>query len=134
MGIVSLECKVTQAVASAQGGQPNTDNPNCLLDLDVSEYSMKELQLGILTGMESSIAGSTGCFHTMLTIDRNAKRVFMSFTRTQYADKYDKIRPDTCGMPPRTQVLMNCTAWPRIRKKGATPPRYCDFSSAEDKH
>jgi hypothetical protein len=44
MGKVSLECKVTKAVVWADKGKPDTDNPNCLLDLDTSEYSMKELQ------------------------------------------------------------------------------------------
>jgi hypothetical protein len=135
MGRVSLECKVTQAVVLSDGNDstPNPDNPNCSLDLDLSTYSMKELQKGVLTGMESSIAASTGCFNTMLTIDRNTKRVYLAFTRTRYADNYDKTRPGTCGVAPRTQVLMNCTAWPKIRSKGPTPPRYCNFSGASDK-
>jgi hypothetical protein len=54
---------------------------------------------------------------------------------TKAADNYDKIRAGTCGsggVLPRTQVLMNCTGWPRLRKQGA-PPRYCDFSNASDK-
>jgi hypothetical protein len=127
---VSLECKVTMAVVYAQSGKPDPDNPNCSLDLDSAAYSMKELQKGILTGIRNF---ATGCYNTMLTIDRNAKRIYLSFTRTEYADKYDKIRPGTCGMPPRTQVLMNCTGWPRIRKNGQAPPRYCDFSSSRDK-
>jgi hypothetical protein len=128
-GKVSLECKVTMAVVWAKSVRPDPDNPNCSLDLDFSAYSMKELQEGILTGIETS----TACYNTILTIDRNTKRVYMSFTRTESADKYDKIRPGTCGMLPRTQVLMNCTGWPRIRKHGRTPPRYCDFSSSSDK-
>ena len=96
---------------------------------------MKELQKGVLTGMETS---SSLCYNTMLTIDRNTKRVYMSFTRTKEADNADKIRPGSCTLP-RTQVLMNCTGWPRIRKnkqagaQGRTPPRYCDFSSSSDK-
>jgi hypothetical protein len=129
MGKVSLECKVTTAVVWAHSGKPDLDNPNCSLDLDASTYSMKELQKGILTGMETS----TGCYNTILTIDRNAKRVYLSFIKTQYADKYDKIKSGTCGMPPRTQVLMNCTAYPRMRNHGRTPPRYCDFSNSSDK-
>jgi hypothetical protein len=131
-GRVSLECKVTKAVVWADSAKPDPDNPNCSLDLDASAYSMKELQTGILTGAETS----TGCYNTMLTIDRNTKRVYLSFTRTKYADNYDKIKPGTCGALPRTQVLMNCTGWPRIRaqrKQGGTPPRYCDFSSSSDK-
>ena len=130
-GRISLECKVTQAVVWATSDKPNTDNPNCSLDLISSSYSMKELQKGVLTGIEESSA----CYNTMLTIDRNTKRVYMSFTKTKDADKYDKIRPGTCGGSlPRTQVLMNCTGWPRSRKGiGRTPPRYCDFSSSSDK-
>lgn len=130
-GKESLECKVTKAVVWDQSGNPNPQKPNCSLDLEASEYSMKELQKGVLTGTETF--ASTSCFNTMLTIDRNTKRVYMMFTRTQYADNYDKIKPGTCGLAPRTQVLMNCTAWPGIRKQGQTPPRYCDFSSSSDK-
>jgi len=129
VGKASLECKVTKAVVWATSDKPDTDKPNCSLDLDSSAYSMKELQKGVLTGIETS----TGCSNTILTIDRNTQRVYMSFTRTKYADNFDKIRPGTCGMLPRTQVLMNCTGWPRIRKQGRTPPRYCDFSSSSDK-
>jgi hypothetical protein len=129
VGRVSLECKVAKAVVWAESNKPDPGNPNCSLDLDSSAYSMKELQKGVLTGMESS----TGCYNTILTIDRNTKRVYLSFTNTKYADNYDKIRSGTCGVLPRTQVLMNCTAWPRIRKQGGTPPRYCDFSSSGDK-
>jgi hypothetical protein len=127
----SLECKITKAVVWATSDKPDSDNPNCSLDLDSSEYSMKELQKGVLTGMEP--LASTSCFNSILTIDRNAKRVYLSFTRTQYADNYDRVKPGTCGGPPRTQVLMNCTAWQKIRNKGRTPPRYCDFSSSSDK-
>jgi hypothetical protein len=123
-----LECKITKAVVWASAGKPDTDNPNCSLDLDSSSYSMKELQKGILTGIEES----TGCFNTLLTIDRNTKRVYLSFTRTKFADNYDKIKPGTCGALPRTQVVMNCTSWARSRKGGG-PPRYCDFSSSSDK-
>ena len=101
-GRASLECKVMQAVVWATSDKPNTDNPNCSLDLNASTYSMKELQKGVLTGMETS---SSLCYNTMLTIDRNTKRVYMSFTRTKEADNADKIKPGTCGMLPRTQVL-----------------------------
>lgn len=131
MGTVSLECKVTRAAVWPQSDKPDVDNPNCSLDIESSTYPMKELQRGVLTGME--ILGSTGCYDNALTIDRNAKRVYMSYTRTKYADNYDRTRPGTCGVPPRTQVLMNCTAYPRMRAKGRTPPRYCDFSSSSDK-
>ena len=123
-----LECKITKAVVWASDGKPDTDNPNCSLDLDSSSYSMKELQKNTLTGIEES----TGCFNTLLTIDRNTKRVYLSFTRTKSADNYDKIKPGTCGALPRTEVLMNCTSWARSRKGGG-PSRYCDFSGSGDK-
>jgi hypothetical protein len=130
-GKASLECKVTKAVVSADSNKPDTNNPNCLLDLEISEFSMKELQKGIVTGIEPS---SSLCFNTMLTIDRNTKRVYLSFTRTKEADNADKTLPGVCRLP-RTEVLMNCTGWPRIRQmsKQQTPPRYCDFSSSSDK-
>src|SRR5262249_9470833 len=121
---MGLECKVTQASVYAESGKPNPDNPNCSLDLSSSTYSMKELQKGVLTGMEEN---SSACYNTILTIDRNTKRVYLSFTRTKSADNIDKIKPGTCGMLPRTEVLMNCTAYPRLRKHLQTPSRYCDF-------
>ena len=123
---VGLECRVTQAIVVATPDKPNPDEPNCSLDLNYSDYSMKELQKGVFTGMELS----TTCWDSILTIDRNKQRVYLSFTRSQDADK---TLPSVCGKLPRTQVLMNCTGWPRIRKHGQTPPRYCDFSSASDK-
>jgi len=129
-GKISLECKMTKAVVWANPESPNADKPNCSLDLDSAAYSMKELQKGILAGVDDS----TSCYQSMLTIDRNTKRVYLSFTRTKYADNYDRIRAGTCGSAPRTQVLMNCTAWPKLRKKqGTAPSRYCDFSSSSDK-
>jgi hypothetical protein len=125
----NLECKVTQAVLWAHPGKPDTDNPNCSLDLSSSMYTMKELQKGVLTG----IAETAACINTMLTIDRNTQRVYLSFTKAKGADKLDKIKPGTCGSLPRTEVLMNCTGWPRLRKQGQVPPRYCDFSNSSDK-
>ncbi len=126
-----LECKVIKTSIWADSSKPNTESPNCLLDLDVSTYSMKELDRGILAGIETG----TGCFNTMLTIDRNTKRVYISFTKTEYADKYDKTLPNICAAA-RTQVLMNCTPYARMRanKGGATAPsRTCDFNGVNDK-
>lgn len=128
-GRMSLECKVTRASVYASSGNPDPNNPNCSLDLSSSTYSMKELQNGVLTGMQADSA----CFNSILTIERNTQRVYMSFMRTKEADNYDRIRPGTCSASSRAQVLMNCTGWPRIRKQGRTPPRYCDFSSSRDK-
>lgn len=124
----NLDCKLTKAVVWANPEKPNTEQPNCSLDLDMSVFSMKELQRGILSGIETS----SSCYDTTLTINKNTKRVHLSFTRTQYADNYDKTRPGTCGAAPGVQTMMNCTYLPRSRKQGA-PPRYCDFSSAGDK-
>src|SRR4029077_19882690 len=95
-GKEGMGCKVITATVIANSEKPNADNQNCSLDLDVSDYSMKELQRNVLTGMEPF--GSTGCFNTTLTIDRNTKRVYLSFTRTEHADKYDNTRPATCGL------------------------------------
>jgi hypothetical protein len=38
MDRVSLECKLTQAVVHATSGKPNTDTPNCSLDITGSTY------------------------------------------------------------------------------------------------
>jgi hypothetical protein len=132
-GSAVIECKLTQAVVYANDAKPSTgDSANCSLDLDASTYTMAEFQKGILTGMQA--AASTTCYNTTLTIDRNAKRVYMSFVRTQYADNYDKIKPGICGATPRTQVLMNCTGWPKLRKNDQQiSGRYCDFSGSADK-
>ena len=124
------KCKLTSAVVWAKPDKPNTDDPNCLLDLEITEFSMKELSAGVLAGTGGD---STGCYTTMLTIDKNTERVYRAFSRTKSADKYDKISPGFCGLAPRTQVLMNCTPWTRFRKKGEASPRYCDFSSSSDK-
>jgi hypothetical protein len=124
VGRASIECRFTQAVVWPRSDKPDIENPNCSLVLQTSTYTMKELQKGVFTGIETS----TGCFNTILTIDRNAKRVFMSFTRTQYADNYDKIKSGVCGALPRTEALMNCTPWPKIRKGGQAPPRLSDMN------
>lgn len=128
-GRQSLTCKVVKAVTWAREEKPNGENPNCSLDLDMSDYTMHQLQKGVLVGAEDS----TNCFQSMLTIDRNTKRVYLSFTRTKYADNFDRIKPGTCGQPPRTEVLMNCTSWAKSRKNISTPSRYCDFSGSGDK-
>jgi len=124
-----LTCKITKAITLANDAKPDGDKPNCSLDLDTTSYSMKELSRGVFTGIEDG----TSCFNTMLTIDRNAKRIYLSFTRTKYADNFDKVKSGTCRSLPRTEVLMNCTAWARMRSQGATPGRYCDFLGSGDK-
>jgi hypothetical protein len=48
---------------------------------------MKELQRGVLSGIEIS----TSCYNSILTIDKNTKRVYLAFTRTKAADNYDRI-------------------------------------------
>ena len=104
----TFECALTHATVYTSGGNPDPDNPNCSLDLSFETYSMSEIQEGVLTG----ITETSACFNTILTIDRHNQRVYKSFTKTKDADKYKQM----CGMLPRTEVLMNCTAYPRIRK------------------
>lgn len=134
-GIKQLVCKVTSAVVIAETGKPNADHPNCDLDLEADEFYMKEVQKNVLTGMP--FFGSTSCYDTVLTIDRNTKRVFRSFIRTKHADGYNKSMEGACRKTaPPTQVLMNCTKWPALRKamKGTNvASRYCDFSGSSDK-
>ena len=124
-----LNCKITEAVTWANDAKPDGDKANCSLDLDTHSFSMKQLSKGVLTGIEEG----TGCFNMLLTIDKNAKRVYLSFTRTRYADNFDKIKSVTCNAQPRTQVLMNCTSWARLRNPGAGAGRYCDFGGVGDK-
>jgi hypothetical protein len=127
-----LECNVTRATVVASSGNPDPNKPNCSLDLSSSTYSMKELQNGVLTGVQAD----SMCYNSMLTIDRNTQRVYMTYIRTKEADKVDRTLPGACSASSRAQVLMNCTGWPRIRKSKqaqAVPPRYCDFSSSSDK-
>jgi hypothetical protein len=124
-----LSCKITKAVTWANDAKPDGDKPNCSLDLDTASYPMKELSMGVLTGIEEG----TGYFNSLLTIDRNAKRIYLSFTRTKYAENFDKIKSETCSALPLTEVLMNCTAWARNRNQSAGPGRYCDFGGVGDK-
>ena len=52
--VSGFECKLTKAVVWASEGKPDTDKPNCSLDVDTSTYSMKELQKSTLIGIEES--------------------------------------------------------------------------------
>jgi hypothetical protein len=121
-----------QAVDDCCGLCPRAIRTVCSTSM-FTTYSMKKLQQGVFTGMQIA---SMGCFSPILTIDRNTKKVYMSFVRRKMADNYDGVIPGICGdgSNPPTQVLMNCTPWAKIRKPGALPaPRYCDFSNADDK-
>lgn len=126
----SLQCKYMSAVVWANSEAPNANQPNCSLDLDWSDYPMKEVQKGVFVGL-----GSSGlCFSTQLTIDVGKNNAFLSFNRSKEADDIDKQKPGTCGAPPRTRALMNCTPYAEMRQKIRTPgTRYCDFKSAGDK-
>jgi hypothetical protein len=113
-----IECRVTRASVSGAG-------QTCDLVLDISTFSMKEIGKGVLAGIGGD---STSCYYGTLTIDRNTKRVFLSYTRTVHADRYDKIKPSTCGDAP-PQVLMNCTSRVAIRAGKTDPTEHvCDFS------
>ena len=125
----SLECKYTSAVLWASPDQPNTDRPNCQLDIDWSDHSMKEVQRGVFVGL-----GSSGlCFSTMLTIDLGKNNAFLSFNRSKEADDIDRKMPGTCGASPRTQTLMNCTPYAGLRQNGRASARYCDFGGVGSK-
>jgi hypothetical protein len=115
---IGVECKVTSAYLFAgEGAPPSLDYP-CLLDLKTEEFSMQELRNGDLKGE----ASTNLCFNTILTIDRDTKRAYKSFTKAINAS-------GDCGMIPRTQVLMNCTRSPRNPEQFQRGVRHCDFSS-----
>jgi hypothetical protein len=124
-----LQCKVIVAAVWATSDPPDSKNPNCTLDLDTSVYAMQDMGRGILAG----VAESGLCYNATLTIDRNARRVFRSFTLSKSAAALDQKRAGTCGSPPPTQVMMNCTSWAKSRKSGITSSRYCDFSNSSNK-
>jgi hypothetical protein len=122
-------CTMTRASVGANSEQPNTDTPNCTLDLDVTEYQLKEVSQGVLSGSaESGI-----CYDSYLIINRNSKRVYLNFTKTKEAYKDDVKKLGLCQSTPRTNVLMNCTPWASFHNPDQTTSRYCDFSGASDK-
>jgi hypothetical protein len=114
----------------ANSEAPNANQPNCSLDLDWSDYSLKEVQKGVFVGL-----GSSGlCFSTQLTIDVGKNNAFLSFNRSKEADDIDKQKPGTCGPPARTRALMNCTPYAEMREKNGKPGvRHCDFRGAGSK-
>lgn len=122
-------CTMTQASVRANSEQPNADKQNCMLDLDLTEYQLKEASPGVLSGSASSGI----CYNSYLIINRNSKRVYLNFTKTKDAYKDDVKNLGVCQSTPRTEVLMNCTPWAALRKNIQTTSRYCDFSSAGDK-
>src|SRR5262245_9464918 len=50
----NFTCTMTQAAVRADREQPNTDKPNCTLDLDVTEYQLREVSPGVLSGSAES--------------------------------------------------------------------------------
>jgi hypothetical protein len=122
-------CTMTQASVRAKSEQPNTDTPNCTLDVDVTEYQLKEVSPGVLSGS----AGSGICYDSYLIINRNSNRVYLNFTKTKDAYKDNVKKLGLCESTPRTEVLMNCTPWAGLRKNIQTTSRYCDFSGSGDK-
>ena len=108
-GSNAVYCDVAKAITWADDKAPNVDFPNCNLDIDTSDFVMKEISKGILSGTDAgNPSADTTCFNTM---------------------------PNMCKAR-RTQVLMNCTRWARGRASAKTdqklPARYCDFSKAGD--
>ena len=74
-------CNVTRATMYAQSAAPNTKVPNCELDLDATEYILKETTSGMLTG----VAESGICYNSILSLDRKSRKIYMSFTKTEAA-------------------------------------------------
>jgi hypothetical protein len=131
-GKEAIECKLNQSFVIAESKKPDVSMPNCFLDSVSDEYAMKVLQPGVLVGMP--FFSTELCYDPVLTINKDTKRVYRSFIRSRNADKYEQKSPNACGTKaPPTQVLMNCTMWPRLRKGGESAVRYCDFSTASDK-
>jgi hypothetical protein len=56
-GKTAMECRVIRAYVIADSEKPNADNPNCSLDLEVSDYSMKELQKKVCQASSPSLPG-----------------------------------------------------------------------------
>jgi hypothetical protein len=121
-----FRCRLTEAVVGASPGAPS-----CFLDMQFLEFDMKEISHGVLVGGAPDGSGwSTRCFNAVLTINRNTKRVSLSFERTQYPDGYSSLKGGMCGQTsPTPQVLMNCGALvPDYTKKTPAPgERICDF-------
>jgi hypothetical protein len=127
-----LECEVLRSSVIAESGKPDASRPNCFLDFVSEDYEMKDLAPNVVSGMPRF--RTEPCFDPVLTVNKETKRVYLSFIRSKRADKSEKIAPRMCGTKtPPTQVLMNCTMWPRMRKGGEASGRYCDFSTASDK-
>ena len=127
--------KLITAYVSAEKANPNSSNPNCTLNLESSEFLVKQLNNEILSGVDNSIVASTGCFNTILTINQKTQRVYISYSRTENAEKIEKTMPNLCKSR-QPQVLMNCTIWPALRSanKGIkTEGRYCDFTNSHSK-
>lgn len=136
-GSNAVYCDVAKAITWADDKAPNVDFPNCNLDIDTSDFIMKEISKGILSGTDAgNPSADTTCFNTNLVIDKRLKKVYLNFIRTNFADEIEKTMPNMCKAR-RTQVLMNCTGWARGRASAKTdqrlPARYCDFSKAGDK-
>ncbi len=119
-----LKCKVTTASVWAASGSPNTDRPNCMLDLDSQEFDMQLMNNQYLVGANEQATG--WCLLPTLTIDLTSQRISKSFSFSAFGNRSENKQ--TCGEVPRTQVLMNCTPYAQMRHKdNDTSPRFCDF-------
>ena len=108
-----LECRLTEAFVG------NSTDSTCSLDMQTLSFGMKEIGGGVFVG--ASVRGD--CFNTILTINRNSKRVSLSFERSRSADSFERIRKGMCGIVPRTQMLMNCGALVEVNAKKITGAR-----------
>ncbi len=120
-----LECRLTEAVVGAHVQE-------CSLDMQFLTFDMKEISNGILVGGAPAGSGRLGlskCFNPILTVNRNTKRVSLSFERSQYPDDDSLLKGGMCASIPTTQILMNCGSLvPAYTKKTPAPgERICDF-------
>ena len=109
-------CTMTQASVRANSEQPNADKQNCTLDLDITEYQLKEASPGVLSGSASSGI----CYNLYLIINRNSKRVYLNFTKTK--DAYKRRRKKVGRMSINTQ---NRSA-NELHALGRSPQKYTD--------
>lgn len=126
-----LKCKVTTASVWAEPGSPNTDRPNCMLDLDSQEFDMQLMNGQYLVGANEQATG--WCLLPTLTINLTSQIISKSFSFSTFGNQanssnFGTENKGTCGEVPRTQVMMNCTPWAQMRQKSNnTSPRFCDF-------
>jgi hypothetical protein len=130
-----LKCKIMTASVWAAEGSPNTEWPNCMLDLNSEEYEMQLVNGQYLVGANEQATG--WCLLPTLTIDLTSRRISKSFSFSSFGNQANSGKSESemklaCGELPRTHVLMNCTPYAQMRQKvNATSQRICDFEGVD---